>query len=205
MEAQDEGSQLLAELATPGKLVIDYCAGAGGKTLAIAARLHNKGRVIATDVDAGKLEELRRRARRAQVSIIQAMTVDDRQLDPFRGKADVVFVDAPCSGIGALRRNPEARWRLREADIASFAAKQREIMARAIELAAPGARIVYATCSLLSEENERVADSLPGTPVALAEILGDTRAQALGRNGSLTVTPHRHGTDGFFARVLRRA
>jgi 16S rRNA (cytosine967-C5)-methyltransferase len=204
MEAQDEGSQLLAELATPGKLVIDYCAGAGGKTLAIAARLHNKGRVIATDVDAGKLEELRRRARRAQVSIVQAMTIDDRQLDPFRGKADVVFVDAPCSGIGALRRNPEARWRLREADIASFAAKQREIMARAIELAAPGARIVYATCSLLSEENERVADSLPGTPVALAEILGDARAQALGRNGSLTVTPHRHGTDGFFARVLRR-
>jgi 16S rRNA (cytosine967-C5)-methyltransferase len=204
LEAQDEGSQLLAELATPGKLVIDYCAGAGGKTLAIAARLGNKGRVIATDVDAGKLEELRRRARRAQVSIVQAMTVDDRQLDPFRGKADVVFVDAPCSGTGALRRNPEARWRLREADIASFAAKQKEIMARAIELAAPGARIVYATCSLLSEENERVADALPGTPVALAEILGDARAQDLGRNGSLTVTPHRHGTDGFFARVLRR-
>jgi 16S rRNA (cytosine967-C5)-methyltransferase len=205
MEAQDEGSQLLAELATPGKLVVDYCAGAGGKTLAIAARLGNKGRVIATDVDAGKLEELRRRARRAQVSIIQAMTVDDRQLDPFRGKADVVFVDAPCSGIGALRRNPEARWRLREADIASFAAKQKEIMARAIELAAPGARVVYATCSLLSEENERVADALPGTPIPLAEILGDARAEALGRNGSLTVTPHRHGTDGFFARVLRRA
>lgn len=205
MEAQDEGSQLLAELATPGKLVIDYCAGAGGKTLAIAARLGNKGRVIATDVDAGKLEELRRRARRAQVSIVQAMTVDDRQLDAVRGKADVVFVDAPCSGIGALRRNPEARWRLREADIAAFAAKQKEIMARAMEIAAPGARIIYATCSLLSEENERVADSLPGTPVPLAEILGDARAQALGRNASLTVTPHRHGTDGFFARVLRRA
>ena len=81
----------------------------------------------------------------------------------------------------------------------------RALELRAIELAAPGARIVYATCSLLSEENERVADSLPGTPVALAEILGDARAEALGRNGSLTVTPHRHGTDGFFARVLRRA
>jgi 16S rRNA (cytosine967-C5)-methyltransferase len=205
LEAQDEGSQLLAELATPGKLVIDYCAGAGGKTLAIAARLANKGRIIATDVDAGKLEELRRRARRAQVSIIQAMTIEDRQLDAFRGKADVVFVDAPCSGIGALRRNPEARWRLREQDIAAFASKQKEIMARAIELAAPGARIVYATCSLLAEENERVADALPGTPVALGEILGEARAQALARNGSLTVTPHRHGTDGFFARVLRRA
>jgi 16S rRNA (cytosine967-C5)-methyltransferase len=205
MEAQDEGSQLLAELATPGKVIIDYCAGAGGKTLAIAARLANKGRIIATDVDSAKLEELRRRARRAQVSIIQAMTVDDRQLDAFAGKADVVFVDAPCSGIGALRRNPEARWRLREQDIAGFATKQKEIMARAIELAAPGARIVYATCSLLSEENERVAESLPGTPIALAEILGEERATPLSRNGSLTVTPHRHGTDGFFARVLRKA
>lgn len=205
MEAQDEGSQLLAELATPGKLVIDYCAGAGGKTLAIAARLGNRGRIIATDVDAGKLEELRRRARRAQVSIVQAMTVDDRALDPHRGKADVVFVDAPCSGIGALRRNPEARWRLREQDIAAFASKQKEIMARALELAAPGARVVYATCSLLSEENERVAASLPGvTPVPLSEVLGQ-RAAELEREGAFTVTPHRHGTDGFFARVLHRA
>ena len=219
MEAQDEGSQLLAELATPGpkssepdlrrragSLVIDYCAGAGGKTLAIAARLANKGRVIATDVDAGKLEELRRRARRAQVSIVQAMTIDDRQIDAYTGKADVVFVDAPCSGIGALRRNPEARWRLREADIAGFAAKQREIMAAAIRLAAPGARVIYATCSLLSEENERVAESLAGvTPLDLASVLGSERAQALGRSGALTVTPHTHGTDGFFARVFTRA
>ena len=205
MEAQDEGSQLLAELATPGKLVIDYCAGAGGKTLAIAARLANKGRVIATDVDAGKLEELRRRARRAGVTIVQAVTVDDRALDAHRGKADVVFVDAPCSGIGALRRNPEARWRLREADIASFAAKQREIMAAALSLAAPGARVVYATCSLLAEENERVAEALPGvTPLDLGEVIGTQRAQALGRAGAFTVTPHRHGTDGFFARVLTR-
>jgi 16S rRNA (cytosine967-C5)-methyltransferase len=206
MEAQDEGSQLLAELATPGKHVVDYCAGAGGKTLAIAARLGNKGRVIATDVDSGKLEELRRRARRAQVTIVQAMTIDDRQLDAHHGKADVVFVDAPCSGIGALRRNPEARWRLREADIPGFAAKQREIMDAAIRLAAPGGRVVYATCSLLAEENERVAESLAHvTPVDLATVLGPERAHALGRSGALTVTPHRHGTDGFFARVFTRA
>jgi len=204
MEAQDEGSQLLADLATPGKVVIDYCAGAGGKTLAIAARLANKGRIIATDVDAGKLEELRRRARRAQVSIIQAMTIDDRALDAFAGKADVVFVDAPCSGIGALRRNPEARWRLRETDIAGFAAKQKEIMARALELAAPGARVVYATCSLLAEENERVAESLSCDPIPLGEVLGTERARPLEREGAFTVTPHRHGTDGFFARVLRK-
>jgi 16S rRNA (cytosine967-C5)-methyltransferase len=204
MEAQDEGSQLLAELATPGKLVIDYCAGAGGKTLAIAARMGNRGRVIATDVDAGKLEELRRRARRAQVSIVQAMTVDDRQLDAFAGKADVVFVDAPCSGTGALRRNPEARWRLREADIAAFAVSQKEIMARAYQLAAPGARIVYATCSVLAEENERVAEALRGEPVPLSEVIGTQRAQTLGRGDAFTVTPHRHGTDGFYARVLTK-
>jgi len=202
MEAQDEGSQLLAELAVPGKLIVDYCAGAGGKTLAIAARLANRGRIVATDIDTGKLEELRRRARRAGVSNMQAMTVNDRQLDALHGRADVVFVDAPCSGIGALRRNPEARWRLRETDIAGFAAKQREIMAAAMQLAAPGARIVYATCSLLSEENERVAESLAADPVALSDVLGAQRAEALGRSGAFTVTPHRHGTDGFFARVL---
>ena len=113
-----------------------------------------------------------------------------------------MFVDAPCSGIGALRRNPEARWRLRETDIAGFAAKQREIMGSAMQLAAPGARIVYATCSLLSEENERVAESLAADPVALSDVLGAQRAEALGRSGAFTVTPHRHGTDGFFARVL---
>ncbi|MBV8756915.1 MAG: RsmB/NOP family class I SAM-dependent RNA methyltransferase [Deltaproteobacteria bacterium] len=202
IEAQDEGSQLLGELATPGKLIVDYCAGAGGKTLAIAARLGNRGRIIATDVDTGKLEELRRRARRAGVSNVQAMSVDDRQLDAVRGKADVVFVDAPCSGIGALRRNPEARWRLREQDIAGFAAKQKEIMRAALELAAPGARVVYATCSLLSEENERVAESLPCDPLPLADVLG-ARATGLSRGDAFTVAPHTHGTDGFFARTLR--
>ena len=216
MEAQDEGSQLLAELATPGpewsepdlrrragKIVIDYCAGAGGKTLAIAARMANRGRIVATDVDEHKLEELRRRARRAGVSNVQAMPVGDRLLDALHGKADVVFVDAPCSGIGALRRNPEARWRLREQDIAGFASKQREIMAAALQLAAPGARVVYATCSLLSEENERVAESLPCDPLPLADVLG-ARGKDVSRGDAFTVAPHSHGTDGFFARTLTK-
>jgi 16S rRNA (cytosine967-C5)-methyltransferase len=225
-EAQDEGSQLLADLvvaAAPANkpLVIDYCAGAGGKTLAIAARLGNRGRIIATDVDSGKLEELRRRARRARVSNAQAMLVDqtappfggaarrargpareDRALDAYLGKADVVFVDAPCTGIGALRRNPEARWRLREADIAGFAQRQREILAAATALCAPTGRVVYATCSLLSAENEQVVAGTPTIP--LAEIIGEARASHLDRGGAFTVTPHQHGTDGFFARVLRR-
>ncbi len=226
MEAQDEGSQLLAELATARgelrsmtrglavphetkSLVIDYCAGAGGKTLAIAARLGNRGRIIASDVDGKKLEELRRRARRAHVSNAQAIAIEGgrwpRELDTLRAKADVVFVDAPCSGIGALRRNPEARWRLRETDIAAFAARQREIMNAALQLAAPGARVVYATCSLLSAENDEVAGSLTGVvPVSLSEVLGGERAQALARNGAFTVAPHVHGTDGFYARVMKR-
>jgi 16S rRNA (cytosine967-C5)-methyltransferase len=211
MEAQDEGSQLLAELAVPHEsksLVIDYCAGAGGKTLAIAARLANRGRIVASDVDGKKLEELRRRARRAHVSNAQAIAIEGgkwpRELDQLRAKADVVFVDAPCSGIGALRRNPEARWRLRAADIATFAARQREIMAAALELAAPGARVVYATCSLLRAENEDVASSLAGVELRpLSDVLGD-RAAKLGGE-AFTVAPHSHGTDGFYARVMKRA
>jgi 16S rRNA (cytosine967-C5)-methyltransferase len=214
MEAQDEGSQLLADLvpATGKPLVIDLCAGAGGKTLAIAARLGNRGRVIASDIDARKLEELRRRARRGQVSNAQALHLDGGRwppaLDAVRGKADVVFVDAPCSGIGALRRNPEARWRLREADLATFAAKQTEILDGAYQLCAPGGRIIYATCTLLRVENQDVVDQvLAGhedlAAVPLAEVLGE-RAPRLGDGASFTVTPHVHGTDGFYARVLRR-
>jgi 16S rRNA (cytosine967-C5)-methyltransferase len=211
MEAQDEGSQLLAELAVPRdskSLLIDYCAGAGGKTLAIAARLANRGRIVATDVDSKKLEELRRRARRAHVSNAQAIAIEGgqwpREVDALRAKADVVFVDAPCSGIGALRRNPEARWRLREADIATFAARQREIMKAALELAAPGARVVYATCSLFTAENEQVARSLEGVELRpLSDVLGE-RAAALGGE-AFTVAPHTHGTDGFYARVMLRS
>ena len=212
-EAQDEGSQLLAELAiptAPKPLVVDYCAGAGGKTLAIAARLANRGRIIATDVDPGKLDELRRRARRAKVSNARAMTIDDRELDAVNGKADVVFVDAPCTGIGALRRNPEARWRLREDEIAGFAARQLAIVAAAKRLVAPGGRLVYATCSLLAEENAHVVSAILAAhpelaPVALADVLGAERAEALGDGtGAFVVTPLRHGTDGFFARVFQR-
>ncbi len=212
MEAQDEGSQLLADLAVPRypkAIVLDYCAGAGGKTLAIAARLHNRGRIVASDVDTKKLEELRRRARRAHVSNAQAVAITGgrwpSELDALRAKADVVFVDAPCSGIGALRRNPEARWRLRETDIATFAARQREIMSAALALAAPGARVVYATCSLLAAENEQVARSIAGVElVDLATVMDEKRAHAIGREGAFTVTPHVHGTDGFYARIMKR-
>ena len=212
MEAQDEGSQLLADLAVAGggKLIVDLCAGAGGKTLAIAARLGNRGRIVAADVDAHKLDELRRRARRAGVTSAQAVHLEGGRwppgLEALRGKADVVLVDAPCSGIGALRRNPEARWRLREADLATFAARQKEILGQARVLLAPGGRLVYATCTLLEIENAGVVAAVVGpelVAVPLTEVLGE-RAHALGDGTALTVTPHRHGTDGFYARVMRR-
>jgi 16S rRNA (cytosine967-C5)-methyltransferase len=200
-EAQDEGSQLLAELALPETakpLVVDYCAGAGGKTLALAARLGNRGRIVASDVDDGKLEELRRRARRAQVSNTRAVPI--RELDELRGSADAVLVDAPCSGIGALRRNPEARWRLREDELVGFAKRQRDITTAAAELLAPGGRLVYATCSLLRCENEDVVAQLPLQRVPLPSDLAAT----FDRGGAFTATPHQHGTDGFFAAILRR-
>jgi 16S rRNA (cytosine967-C5)-methyltransferase len=225
MEAQDEGSQLLADLAVacgrgaaaagsagqPPRLVIDLCAGAGGKTLAIAARLGNRGRIVSCDVDARKLEELRRRARRAQVTSAQTLHLEGGcwpgALDALRGRADVVLVDAPCSGIGALRRNPEARWRLRGADLGDLATRQKEILGGARALLAPGGRLVYATCTLLGIENADVVAAVVGpdlAPVPLTEILGD-RARGLGDGDCFTVAPHRHGTDGFYARVLRRA
>jgi len=216
MEAQDEGSQLLAELAVPPArgTAVDLCAGAGGKTLAIAARMGNRGRIVASDVDDGKLEELRRRARRAGVSNAQAVKLPDAgwpaPLDAMGGRVDRVLVDAPCSGIGALRRNPEARWRLREADIADFAARQRAICVRAAELVAPGGWLVYATCTLLSAENQAVVEQVLAARrelelVPLAEAWG-ARAEGVASDDGrfLTVRPDRHGTDGFFAAVLRR-
>jgi 16S rRNA (cytosine967-C5)-methyltransferase len=126
-------------------------------------------------------------------------------LEALRGKANLVLVDAPCSGIGALRRNPEARWRLREADLATFAARQKQILGEARGLLAPGGRLVYATCTLLAIENAGVVAAVVGpelVAVPLTAILGDRAAQ-LGDGEAFTVAPHRHGTDGFYARVLQ--
>ncbi|CAN5838706.1 RsmB/NOP family class I SAM-dependent RNA methyltransferase [soil metagenome] len=218
LEAQDEGSQLLAELATGGlhtdkPLVVDLCAGAGGKTLAIAARLGNRGRILASDIDDRKLEELKKRARRAQVSTAQALHLEGGHwpdtLESVRGKCDVVLVDAPCSGVGALRRNPEARWRLQEADLATFAARQQKILDGAYALLAPGGRLVYATCTLLRAENQDVVATLRANRpdlevVPLESVLGVDRAKAFAEGDAFTSRPDAHGTDGFFAQVLRR-
>lgn len=165
---------------------------------------------MSTDVDSAKLEELRKRARRATVSNARAMHLPEgawpRELDELRGKADVVLVDAPCSGIGSLRRNPEARWRLRETDLGEFAGRQRSILRDATALLAPGGRLVYATCTLLRVENQDVVEAvLAAKPelsrVPLASVLGD-RAATFEHDGNFVTSPDVHGTDGFFASVL---
>ena len=213
-EAQDEGSQLLAELCGGEReLVVDLCAGAGGKTLALAAQMANRGRVIACDVDDGKLGELKKRARRAGVTTVETLHLADGAwpdaLERRRDKVTRVLVDAPCSGVGALRRNPEARWRMRETDIADFARRQHAIASRAATLLAPGGRMVYATCTILADENQAVAEAVARERdlriVPLAEAWDARAAQVATADGRfLLVDPDRHGTDGFFAAVLER-
>ena len=213
-EAQDEGSQLLAELCGGERdLVVDLCAGAGGKTLALAAQMGNRGRVLACDVDPRKLGELAKRARRAGVTTVETLHLDGGAwpdaLERRRGQVARVLVDAPCSGVGALRRHPEARWRLREADLADFAASQVAIAGKAAALLAPGGRMIYATCTLIADENQAVVDAVARARglriVPLAEAW-DARAAAVATADGrfLTVDPDRHGTDGFFAAVLER-
>jgi 16S rRNA (cytosine967-C5)-methyltransferase len=215
-EIQDEGSQLiaLAAGARPGKVVVDACAGAGGKTLALAAEMHNKGTLWALDSDADRLSEARRRATRAhadnvRVRAIPAGAEAAEVLADLRGKATVVLVDAPCSGLGTVRRKPDARWRLKPEDPPRFAALQRELVARFAELVAPGGRLVYATCAMGKTENADVAAwaerELGLAPAPLEGVLGAERAAAIGARGNQAeLFPHRHGTDGFFFAAFTR-
>jgi 16S rRNA (cytosine967-C5)-methyltransferase len=215
-EIQDEGSQLIALAcgARPGQIVVDACAGAGGKSLALAAEMRNKGSLHALDTDEGRLDEARRRARRAGVHNLRARAIAagpeaGAQLRDLEGKADVVLVDAPCSGLGTLRRKPDARWRLVPEDPPRFAALQRELVRRFAALVRPGGRLVYATCSVGSTENEEVADFAVREaglrPAPVAPLLGEDRARAVGaEEARVTVLPHRQGTDGFFFAVLEK-
>jgi len=217
-EIQDEGSQLLA-LATgarPGWKVVDACAGAGGKSLALAMEMHGKGDLYGLDVDQDRLSEARRRARRAGVHNLRTRLLPPdgalaaAALDDLAGQAERVLVDAPCSGLGTLRRKPDARWRLKPEDPPRFAALQRELGARFARLVKPGGRLVYATCAIGQAENEEVAAFLeaevPGLrPFPVAAALGEERARVLGASGHLLhLLPHRHGTDGFFAALFER-
>ena len=209
-EVMDEGSQLVADLVAPppGGRVVDACAGAGGKTLAIGAALGNKGRTLALDTDGKKLEELRRRARRAGLTNVEARPVGEGPLD-VKGQFDRVLVDAPCSGLGTLRRNPEARWRLTRATVETFPARQVGLLVTYAPLVAVGGRLIYATCTVARSENDLVIERFLAerddfVPVPVKEIWGRERAEKLGDGMTLRLSPNRHDTDGFFAAVLRR-
>jgi 16S rRNA (cytosine967-C5)-methyltransferase len=214
-EVMDEGSQLVAELVAPppGGRVVDACAGAGGKTLAVAAAMAGKGRLLALDVDGKKLEELRRRARRAALSNVTARPVGEAGLAlPAEAKLaawDRVLVDAPCSGLGTLRRNPEARWRLTPQAVKAFPARQLALLVTYAPLTAVGGRLIYATCTVAEDENDRVVERFLAerddfVRVPVKEIWGRERAATVGDGLTLRLTPQQHDTDGFFAAVLRR-
>lgn len=213
VEVQDEGSQLLALLvdAKRGEMVVDFCAGAGGKTLALGAAMRNTGRLYAFDTSGHRLAALKPRLARSGLSNVYPVQIaherDDR-IKRLAGKIDRVLVDAPCSGLGTLRRNPDLKWRQSPQAIEVLRAKQAAILASASRLLKPGGRLVYATCSLLSEENEAIASDFTAAhpsdfqPLAATELLAAARVARgaeLVREGCLRLWPHRHETDGFFA------
>ncbi len=220
IEVQDEGSQLLALLvdARRGQMVVDFCAGAGGKTLALGAAMRNTGRLYAFDISAHRLDNLKPRLARSKLSNVHPAAIaherDDR-IKRLGGKIDRVIVDAPCSGLGTLRRNPDLKWRQSPEGVVELTAKQKAILESAARLLKPGGRIVYATCSLLQAENEEIARAFsaahPGfRPLAVQELLEHAKVPDAGKLCSegglyLRLWPHRHATDGFFAAVWEKA
>jgi 16S rRNA (cytosine967-C5)-methyltransferase len=214
---QDEASMLIGRLLDPqpGELVADTCAAPGTKTTHLAQLMGNRGRIIAMDPHAGRLGLLTQAVGRLGVSIVEAhaggvASVSGR----WKGRCDRVLVDAPCSNLGVLRRNPDVKWKREEAELGRLAEKQRGILAASAALVRPGGRLVYATCSLLPEENERQVESfLAASPdfrlVPIDRVWAEAAAQvSLGALPSpppyLKLTPARHGTDGFFAAVMER-
>jgi len=218
IEVQDEGSQLLAAMldARRGEMVVDFCAGAGGKTLAIGASMRSTGRLYAFDTSAHRLDALKPRLARSGLSNVHPAAIaherDDR-VKRLSGKIDRVLVDAPCSGLGTLRRNPDLKWRQSPQSVQEMAVKQLAILRSAARLLKPGGRLVYATCSLLREENEVIAQAF-GEQDAGFQVLPCTEALAplkladpgaLSQGDFLRLWPHVHGTDGFFAAAWVRA
>ncbi|UCV04864.1 RsmB/NOP family class I SAM-dependent RNA methyltransferase [Azonexus sp. IMCC34842] len=209
-EVQDEGSQLLGYLMEPkrGELVVDFCAGAGGKTLLLGAMMKNTGRLYAYDVSDKRLAKLKPRLARSGLSNVHPARIEnerDTKIKRLAGKADRVLVDAPCSGLGTLRRNPDLKWRQSEASVAELTVKQASILDAAAKMVRPGGRLVYATCSLLTAENDAIIEAfLASHP----EFTLTPAATVLARHGIalegdyLRLLPHQHNTDGFFAAVL---
>ena len=216
VEVQDEGSQIAARLsgAKPGMQVLDLCAGSGGKTLALAALMENKGQIFATDLDGRRLMPIYDRLARAGVRNVQVRAPKGRQtaLDDLQGRFDVVFIDAPCTGTGTWRRNPDAKWRLRPGALEERIKAQDEILATAVSCAKPGGRLVYATCSVLREENEdrlaRLIEAHPGLlPLDAAHMAREAGMAELAVHASphgpgLRLSPLRCGTDGFGIAML---
>lgn len=209
VEIQDEGSQLIAQICgvQPGMQVLDYCAGAGGKTLALAGAMMNKGRIVAMDLEKSRLEKARPRFKRAGVhDIIEVRPLTDEKsrkwLKRQKGTFDVVLVDAPCSGTGTWRRNPDTRWRVYGPGLNDLLGVQAEILDRVAKAVKPGGKLVYATCSLLPAENDRQVEAfLQRHP----EFTPAPPPPGLPADGPyMRLTPHRHNTDGFFAAVLVR-
>jgi 16S rRNA (cytosine967-C5)-methyltransferase len=217
IEVQDEGSQLLGYLLAPkrGEMVVDFCAGAGGKTLLLGALMRSTGRLYAFDVSEKRLAKLKPRLARSGLSNVHPVVIaheNDTHVKRLAGKCDRVLVDAPCSGLGTLRRNPDLKWRQTPQSVAELTVKQAAILAAAAKLLKPGGRLVYATCSLLPEENALIVDAFLAAHPEFARRAADEvlaaqgiRIDPIGPGGDdLQLLPHIHVTDGFYAAVLER-
>lgn len=211
IEVQDEGSQLLAQLVAPrrGEMIADFCAGAGGKSLAIGALMRNTGRLYAFDVSEKRLHNLGTRLKRSGLSNLHSQVItseQDPKLKRLNGKFDRVLVDAPCSGLGTLRRNPDLKWRQMPQDVAELTVKQTNILNRAAKLVKNGGHLIYATCSLLQDENEHIAEAFladhPEFSLVPANQILAQQNIALDTGDYLKLLPHLHQTDGFFAAVF---
>jgi 16S rRNA (cytosine967-C5)-methyltransferase len=222
VEVQDEGSQLAALFsgAQPGEQVVDLCAGAGGKTLAMAAMMQNKGQLYATDDDKRRLAPIHDRLKRSGARNVQVRTPKSvgTELDDLAGRIGLVLIDAPCTGTGAWRRNPDAKWRIRPGALAQRIKEQADVLDRAVPLVKPGGRIVYVTCSILAEENVAQVRAFLGRHAGFAvappkEVVAQALDEGAGAfmdaarlfDEGLMMTPRLTGTDGFFVSVLRRA
>jgi 16S rRNA (cytosine967-C5)-methyltransferase len=217
IEVQDEGSQLLALLvdAKRGEMVVDFCAGAGGKTLALGASMRSTGRLYAFDTSGHRLDALKPRLARSGLSNVHPVAIAherDERIKRLAGKIDRVLIDAPCSGLGTLRRNPDLKWRQNPKAIEELTAKQTAILQSAARLLKPGGRLVYATCSVLREENEAIAEAFSAANKEFSVLetgpllthLGVENAGKLCRGPYLRLWPYLHQTDGFFAAVWQK-
>jgi len=213
VEVQDEGSQLLGFLLAPTRhdLVVDFCAGSGGKSLLLGALMHSHGRIYAFDVSATRLNRLKPRLKRSGLSNITPQPIrneNDIRVKRLAGKIDRVLVDAPCSGLGTLRRNPDLKWRQSPRSVEELKLKQAAILRAAAGLVKPGGRLVYATCSLLAEENEEIVEAFLAERGDFGKLhcgeLLTRQGIALDTSEFLRLLPHLHGTDGFFSAALQR-